>query len=376
MDRPSPGDAAAAQLRYVTDSGPGLTRKRVGKGFSYRSRDGARPDRDAIARVRSLAIPPAWQEVWICPHPDGHIQATGRDQRGRKQYIYHPRFRDVRDSAKFEHILGFARALPDIRARVSRDLARAGLPRERVLAVIVRLLETTLIRVGNSDYANQNKSYGLTTLRDRHAKIDGDELRFSFIGKSGKAWKLKIKDRRIAKIVKGMQDLPGQDLFQYVDSDGEQRRVSSTDVNSYLREISGGDFTAKDFRTWAGTVIAALALTEFEAVDSETAAKRNVRTAIENVAATLGNTPTICRKCYVHPAIIELYLDQTLASAIKREIERALRGNLKGLRAEEAAVLALLHRRLARGARKPVTLSAAPRARAAADRPSRRRRAA
>jgi DNA topoisomerase-1 len=378
MDRAPEEDAAAAQLRYVTDASPGWTRTRAGTGFCYRDANGAAiKDKTVLQRIYDLAIPPAWESVWICPYANGHIQATGRDAKGRKQFIYNARFRDIRDSAKFDHVLTFARALPAIRRRVSRDLARQGLPREKLLAAIVRLLETTLIRVGNEDYAAKNNSYGLTTLRDRHAQVEGDELRFAFVGKAGKTWNIKLKDRRLAKIVKSAQELPGQQLFQYVDADGARRGVTSSDVNEYLRTISGGDFTAKDFRTWAGTVIAALSLAEFEIVDSETAAKRNVRAAIERVAATLGNTPTICRKCYVHPAIVDSYLDKTLADALRREIEKTLRSDLRGLRSEEAAVLALLHRRLARAKRRAVKPRSAPRpATAVGDRRSRRRRAA
>lgn len=342
-----PQDAAeSAGLVYVNDSEPGIRRRRAGKGFSYRSPDGKTvKDKETLARIRSLAIPPAYTDVWICPDPNGHLQATGRDVRGRKQYRYHPRFREVRDSTKYERILDFAAALPALRARVDEDMSRRGMPREKVLATIVHLLETTMIRVGNADYAKQNKSHGLTTLNDRHVKVDGSQVRFRFKGKSGKEWNLGIRDRRVARIVKASQDLPGQHLFQYLDENGEQRSVTSGDVNAYLREISGTDITAKDFRTWTGTVLAALALAEYEKADSAAAAKRNVREAIEQVAATLGNTPTICRKCYVHPQVIDSYLSDDLALEIGGEIAKEL--NEPALRPEERQVLEFLKQRLA-----------------------------
>lgn len=340
--------AESAGLTYVSDEEPGIRRRRAGKGFAYTGANG-KPVRDprTLARIRSLAIPPAYTDVWICPAADGHIQATGRDAKGRKQYRYHARWREVRDSTKFEHMLDFAKALPAIRARIEADMARPGLPREKVLATVVHLLESTLIRVGNLDYARQNKSYGLTTLRDKHVDVDGGELRFEFKGKSGKKWQLKVKDRRIARVVKACQDVPGQHLFQYFDDNGERQRVTSTDVNAYLREISGREITAKDFRTWAGTVLAALALQEFELFDSGAKAKKNVRDAIENVAARLGNTPTICRKCYIHPEILNCYLEGALTEGVKQEVEAELRDELGSLKPEEAAVLALLQRRLA-----------------------------
>lgn len=341
-----PQDAAvSAGLVYVSDAEPGITRRRAGKGFSYRDPDG-KPVRDeeVLARIRSLAIPPAYTDVWICADPDGHIQATGRDARGRKQYRYHPRFREVRDSTKYERMLDFAAALPALRARLDEDMRRRGMPREKVLATVVHLLETTMIRVGNADYARQNKSHGLTTLNDRHVKVDGAEVRFRFKGKSGKEWNLGIRDRRVARIVKASQDLPGQHLFQYLDEEGERRTVTSGDVNAYLREISGTDITAKDFRTWTGTVLAALALAEYEKADSAAAAKRNVREAIERVAATLGNTPTICRKCYVHPQVIDSYLSDDLKLEISEEIAEELEE--PALRPEERQVLEFLKQRL------------------------------
>ncbi len=343
-----PRDAAeTAGLRYVSDEEPGIRRKKAGKGFAYVGPDGGRiADEATLARIRSLAIPPAYTDVWICPRADGHIQATGRDAKGRKQYRYHPAFREIRESTKFEHMIEFAQALPVVRKTIDDHMSLRGLPREKVLATVVHLLENTLIRVGNSDYAKQNKSYGLTTLRDPHVKVEGPELRFQFKGKSGKTWRLAVKDRRIARIVKACQDLPGQDLFQYLDDDGQQQSVTSADVNAYLKEVTGRDITAKDFRTWAGTVLAALALAEFEEFDSEAKAKKNIRQAIECVSSRLGNTPTICRKCYVHPEVFSCYLEGSLLLEIKNEVEAELRDNLAGLKPEEAAVLSLLQERL------------------------------
>jgi DNA topoisomerase-1 len=343
-----PRDAAeSAGLRYVSDDKPGIRRRKSGTGFTYRRPDGTRlADLQTLRRIRSLAVPPAWTEVWICPFADGHIQATGRDARGRKQYRYHTLFRELRESTKYEHVVAFANALPGIRETVREHMARRGLPREKILATVVHLLETTLIRVGNGDYARQNKSYGLTTLRNRHVAVDGNEIRFRFTGKSGKAWSLKVRDRRVAKIIKACQELPGQELLQYLDEEGVRQGVSSSDVNAYLKEITGQDITAKDFRTWAGTVLAAVALQALDRFDSEAQAKRNLRAALERVAARLGNTPTICRKCYVHPQVLNAYLDGSLVLEIKSEVESALRDALPGLQPEEAAVLAMLQARL------------------------------
>lgn len=333
-------------LRYVNDDEPGMTRHRKGDAFFYRTASGKTVrDKDTLARIRSLAIPPAYTDVWICEKATGHIQATGRDARGRKQYRYHPKYREHRESRKYEHMIEFARALPDIRERVKKDMGRSGLSREKVVATVVALLESTLIRVGNEDYARDNRSYGLTTLREKHIDVRGQELRFRFKGKSGKDWNLKLSDRRIAKVVRQCQDLPGQHLFQYVDDEDERRVVTSADVNDYLRQISGQDVSAKDFRTWAGTVLAALALREFEAFDSQTLAKKNIKAAIQRVAERLGNTPTICRKCYVHPEIVTTYLDGKLAEELERKAEKAFE-NLSALQPEEAAVLALIRRRL------------------------------
>jgi DNA topoisomerase-1 len=339
-----PKDAAeSAGLRYVSDARPGLQRRRAGKGFVYLRVDGSRlTEPDSLRRIKALAVPPAWTGVWICRFADGHIQATGRDAKGRKQYRYHPRFREVRESTKFEHVVAFANALPTIREKVRAHMELRGLPREKILATIVHLLETTLIRVGNDDYAKRNNSYGLTTLKNRHAAVDGAEVRFRFTGKSGKQWSLRVKDRRVAKIIRACQELPGQELLQYVDDEGKPQDVTSSDVNAYLKEITGTDITAKDFRTWAGTVLAAMALAEMESFDSAAQAKRNIRSAIENVSARLGNTPTICRKCYVHPEVLSSYIDGNLVLEIKSEVESELRNALADLKPEEAAVLAIL----------------------------------
>lgn len=324
-------------LNYVSSDAPGIARRRSGAGFSYRDAQGKLVrDSATLARIKGLAIPPAWTDVWICPDEDGHLQATGRDARGRKQHRYHPRFREVREAAKFDKLAAFAKALPALRARIDEDMKKRGLPREKVLATIAHLLDTTLIRVGNDEYAKANKSYGLTTLKDQHAKIEGGTLRFVFTGKSGKSWKLTVRNRRVAKVVKAAQDLPGQRLFQYLDDDGNPQSVTSTDVNAYLREISGSEITAKDFRTWGGTVLAAAELSRLGAFDTATLAKANVKAAIETVSHSLGNTPTICRKCYVHPALIEAYL------AGDFKLGRSKR---TGLSEHEAAVLAFLDRR-------------------------------
>jgi DNA topoisomerase-1 len=336
-----------AGLTYVDDAGPGIKRRKRGDGFSYISPSGATVQ-DAVTkhRIRALAIPPAWTDVWICPLSSGHIQATGRDARGRKQYRYHLEWQRTRDEAKFEKLLAFANVLPKLRKTLRRHLRRKRLDREKVLATVVTLLEVTLIRVGNMEYARANGSFGLTTLKDRHVSFSSAQTRFRFRGKTGKEWRVAVSDRRIARIVRGCQELPGQHLFQYEADDGSIRPITSSDVNDYLRELTGEDISAKDFRTWAGTVLAAITLSEFEAVDSEAAAKRNVRSAIESVASRLGNTPTICRKCYVHPEILNCYLNGDLVRALQRKIEKELTGRLSELSAAEAATLALLYRRL------------------------------
>jgi len=349
-----------AGLRYVSDEGPGIRRRRAGRGFSYLGSDGRRlRDRGTLAWIRSLAIPPAWTDVWISPIRHGHLLATGRDARGRKQYRYHPRWREVRDDTKYARTIAFAEALPSIRERSRRDLGRPGLPREKVIATVVRLLEKTLIRVGNDEYARSNHSYGLTTMRDRHVEVDGSTLRFEFRGKGGKPYSVDLADRRLARVVQRCQELPGQVLFQYLDEDGQRQTIDSGDVNEYLREITGEDYTAKDFRTWAGTVLAHQALLALEQVDSEAAAKRNIVRAIESVAEHLGNTPAVSRKSYVHPAVIEDYIDGSVAEAagagvdrsmldtVRQRAEGEIAGSLGALEPEEAAVLALLQRRLA-----------------------------
>jgi DNA topoisomerase-1 len=359
--------AKSAGLRYVSHKMPGIRRLKKGAGFVFVAADG-KPVRDAetLARIKSLVIPPAWTDVWVCPNPRGHLQAVGRDQRGRKQYRYHPKFRAVRDENKYERMIAFVHALPKIRQRVRHDLDQPGLPREKVLAAVVRLLETTLIRVGNDEYAQQNNSFGLTTLKDRHAKVTGSRIRFQFRGKSGVRHDVELADPRVAKIVKQSQDLPGQELLQYVDEEGNVRDIGSGDVNDYLREITGQHFTAKDFRTWAGTVLAARALQEFTQIDSQAQAKKNVVRAIEAVAGKLGNTRAVCRKCYVHPAVIDSYMDGSLLEHLGGEVRKMIKP-LRHLRPEEAAVLVLLQKRLADEQKQQRgQLRAAARARAAA----------
>jgi DNA topoisomerase-1 len=343
-----PKEAAEhAGLTYVSDDKPGIRRRRAGKGFAYSGPGGSRiSDAANLKRIKALAVPPAWTDVWICPRQDGHIQATGRDARGRKQYCYHARFREVRESTKYHHMLHFAESLPAIRKKIRKHLALRGLPRQKVLATVVNLLETTLIRVGGDEYARENKSYGLTTLKNRHVDVNGSELRFNFKGKGGKVWRLGVRNRRVAKVIRACQELPGQELFQYIDEAGELRDVTSSDVNTYLREISGEDITAKDFRTWHGTVLAAMALNEFQQFDTQAGAKKNIREAINRVAARLGNTATICRKCYVHPEILTTYVEGSLLLEAKARVEAELREDLPRLKPEEAAVLALLQRRL------------------------------
>jgi DNA topoisomerase I len=336
--------AQAAGLRYVSDIMPGIRRKKAGKGFTYLGQDGKTiRDSKELARIRSLAIPPAYTDVWICPSPNGHIQATGRDARGRKQYRYHPKWREVRDETKFGRMLAFSQALPRIRKRLEQDLARQGLTREKVLATVVRLLECTRIRVGNDEYARSNRSFGLTTLQDRHVEIEGSKLQFEFRGKSGKTHQVSLSDRRLARIVQRCQALPGEDLFQYIDDEGVRQSVGSGDVNDYIREISGEEFTAKDFRTWAGTILAVAALTEVGSWSSQRQAKSNVLRAIDQVAEQLNNTRAVCRKYYVHPAVFETYLAGTMLDTLQNGTKAAANG---GLTAEEAAVVRLLRHNL------------------------------
>ena len=343
--------AEEAGLRYVSDEQPGYTRKRRGKKFVYYDTEGKEiGDEARIVRLNRLAIPPAYTEVWICPSPNGHLQATGRDARRRKQYRYHDRWREVRDENKYEKMVVFARELPKIRRRVERDLKRSGLPREKVLATVVQLLERTFIRVGNEEYAKENKSFGLTTMRNRHVNVRGAKLRFRFRGKSGREHEIDLEDRRVARIIKKLQELPGQELFQYLDEKGERRQVTSDDVNAYLRNITDEDFTAKDFRTWAGTVLAAMALKAQEPFENKSQAKKNVKTAITAVARMLGNTPAICRKCYIHPAVLENYVDGTLIEGLKGRTEKTLRESLGDLRSEEKTVLEFLRAELAKKA--------------------------
>jgi DNA topoisomerase-1 len=330
--------ARAAGLRYVFDQSPGIRRKRVGKAFTYLDGDG-RTIRDAetIRRIKSLAIPPAWTDVWICPDPRGHLQATGRDARGRKQYRYHPRWREVRDAVKYDRMLAFAEALPKIRMRTDRDLERPGLPREKVLATIVRLLEETRIRIGNDEYRKENGSYGLTTLRNRHVNVIGAEVRFSFQGKSGKNHSIELHDRRMARIIRRFLEIPGQELFKHVDHDGEVKTIDSADVNEYVREITGEDFTAKDFRTWAGTILAARFLRESAGATNSRAAKKQLVRAIARVADELGNTPAVAKKGYIHPAVIAAYLSGGLKPISEKD-----HPDPYDLSAEERSLLSLL----------------------------------
>lgn len=337
--------AGQAGLRYVLDEGPGITRRQRGGTFVYHLPSGARlRDKPTLQRIRALAIPPAWTEVWICPSENGHIQATGRDARGRKQYRYHARWRAVRDASKYERVLAFGAVLPRIRQRVAADLRRKELSREKVMATIVRLLETTLIRVGNDEYAQQNGSYGLTTLHNRHARVNGTQITFSFKGKSGRQHQIGVKDPRLARLVRRCQELPGQQLFEYLDEAGAVHAVTSDDVNAYLRDIAGDEFSAKDFRTWAGTVHAAVALSTFEKFHSTSEAKKQVVQAIEMVADKLGNTAAVCRRCYIHPAILDGYMTGQVIATIP---EQGLRKAAAKLRPEEAAMMAMLKRRRA-----------------------------
>jgi DNA topoisomerase I len=338
--------ARASGLRYTTDTRPGFTREKTADGFTYRDTKGETiRDEEALERIRKIVIPPAWTDVWISPWANGHLQATGRDARGRKQYRYHPRWREERGAKNFARMIAFAKALPRIRHRAERDLAKRGLPREKVLGAVIRLLELTLIRVGNDEYARLNKSFGLTTLRDRHAKIEGSDVRFRFRGKGGIMHEVGLRDRRLASIVRRCQELPGQELFQYVDEDGAVRDITSDDVNEYLREISGGDFTAKDFRTWAGTLLAYRALRALQPQDHGVAAKKNVVEAMKLTADRLGNTPAVARGSYVHPAVLEAYLEGDLGGALVDAAEEQSTPPTEADRGEEIAVVRLLRQR-------------------------------
>ena len=338
--------ARDARLRYVSDRRPGLQRKRRGAGFRYVTADGKQANREELKRIRELAIPPAWEQVWICPHPNGHLQATGRDVKGRKQYIYHLQWHAVRKETKFHRLADFVRALPKIRRRVARDLRLRGLPREKVVAAVVWLLEQTHIRVGNAEYADENQSFGLSTMRNRHVAVHGQRMEFRFRGKSSKFHQVDFTNQRLARIVKRCQDLPGYDLFEYLDDDGETHNMTSEDVNNYLHAIAGEEFSAKDYRTWAGTFRAAQILQRLDGDDNEEPTESALVAAIDEVAVTLGNTRAVCRKYYIHPAIMDAYLDGTLTQWFTGSSPGPTR---TGLSSEEAAVLRLLKRRYAAG---------------------------
>lgn len=340
--------AKNAGLRYLGDDGPGITRRRSGTGFSYRDAKGAAiRDAETLDRIRALAIPPAYENVWISPDPRGHIQATGRDVRGRKQYRYHPKWTEIRSETKFERLIEFADRLPQIRAGIEEDIARRGMTRDRVLATIVWLLDQTLIRIGNDRYRRDNKSFGLTTLLNRHVEAGSSALKFNFVGKSGKAWKLSVQDRRIARVVRACQEIPGQHLFQYIDEDGSRCAVDSGDVNDYIRDTIGQGFTAKHFRTWAGTVTALDALGEEDVPASKAHATRRLNAAVDRVAERLVNTRTISRKCYIHPAVVDAYLEGSLVEGLKDARRRAR--PVEGLKPEEALTLKFLKLRLSAG---------------------------
>ena len=351
--------AQAAGLRYVMDDKPGIRRRRSGKGFVYLMPNGGRVrDNETLGRIKSLVIPPAWTDVWICPIANGHLQATGQDARGRKQYRYHPRWREVRDETKYHRLLAFARVLPRIRRRVAADLRLRGLPRDKILAAVVRLLETTFIRIGNEKYMRDNGSYGLTTLRNKHVRVRGEHIAFEFRGKSGKEHHIELEDKRLAAIIRRCRDLPGYELFQYVDEDGEPQTVDSSDVNEYLHSIAGEEYTAKDFRTWAGTVLMAQGLQSLHVAQptvSETPAKppsktqisKNIVHAVKAVAKELGNTPAVCRKCYIHPRVIDAYMAGKLVAEAQALVEEGVggapkRSAVRGLKPHEQAILGLL----------------------------------
>lgn len=339
------GEASAdrASLTYVSDAEPGIRRVRNGKGFSYKGSNGRAVGEDAVARIKALAIPPAWTDVWISPDADGHIQATGRDQRGRKQYRYHSAWAEERDGAKYSSLVAFAEGLPGLRRQIDADLRRRGLPLERVLAAIVWLLDNTMIRVGNAAYARDNKSFGLTTLRDRHVDIKGSSLRFAFKGKSGKEWKLKLVDRRIARVARGAQDLPGQKLFQYLDGDGSRRPIRSDDVNRYIRDAAGVVFSSKHFRTWGGTIHAASLFARTERPESQAQLKRAINGVVDKVAERLGNTRAVCRKCYIHPQVLDAWSEGLLLGEMAEANKR--KRSIPGLDDEEALVLRWLKAR-------------------------------
>ena len=341
--------AKLAGLRYVTDNSPGFKRRKAGKRFLYLGLEGKIiRDPEVIRRIDVLAIPPAWRDVWICPLANGHLQATGRDAKGRKQYRYHPRWREVRDQTKYDKILAFAKQLPAIRRQVEKDLALPGLPREKVLATVVLLLETGMVRVGNEEYARQNKSFGVATLRSHHVDVSGPKIKFEFRGKSGVQHSFDLNDHRLAKIIQRCQELPGHELFQYIDQSGARCTIDSSDVNEYLRTVAGDDFSSKDFRTWMGTVLAATALTEI-AEENSKPAKKNITRAIETVARQLGNTVAVCRKCYIHPAVVESYQNGLLMEVFRPGATKPKRSTRRGLKPAELSVVALLNRTLRSG---------------------------
>ena len=346
--------AKAAGLRYISDRRPGLRRKKTPTGFRYTTAEGAPvKDTETLARIKSLVIPPAWTDVWISPLANGHLQTTGRDARGRKQSRYHPKWREIRDETKYERMAHFAEALPLIRQRVDHDLALPGLPKNKVLATIVRLMEETHIRVGNEEYARENHSYGLTTMQDKHVDVHGSHITFSFQGKSRVHHTIDLRDKRLAKIIQRCEDIPGHELFHFLDHDGTPHSIDSSDVNEYLRDITHQHFTAKDFRTWAGSVLASNLLAEFDPWTTATQAKKNVVEAIKRVAERLGNTPSVCRKCYVHPAVLEHYLTalppgeaKSKIAEAKHEIEEEIKEHTHALRDEERTLLNLLEQKL------------------------------
>ena len=349
-----PADSARkAGLRYVSDTNPGIRRQRRGSGFVYFDAANQRVTKaDQLNRIKRLAVPPAWRRVWISPREDAHLQATGRDAKGRKQYRYHPEWRTVREETKYHRVIAFAEALPKIRKRIEEDLRTSSLCKEKVLATVVQLLQVSLIRVGNEEYAQANHSFGLTTMRNRHAEVHKSTIRFRFRGKGGKLHELEVSDRRLARVIQKCQDLPGQHLFEYINDEGTPTPIHSEDVNEYLRSISGQEFTAKDFRTWTGTLLAAIALHKVREVTKKHAARQNVVSAVESVAKALGNTPAICRKCYVHPAVIDSYLNGELAKNLRLKADSELSNRLDQLRPAEAAVLAFLREEMENRAKK------------------------
>ena len=341
--------AKLAGLRYVSDDAPGFKRRNSGKRFTYIGLDGkVIRDAEVIRRIHTLAIPPAWRDVWISALPNGHIQATGRDAKGRKQYRYHARWREVRDQTKYDKMLAFAKQLPALRRQVEKDLALSGLPRQKVLATVVRLLETGMVRVGNEEYARQNGSFGLATLRSQHVDVSGTKIKFEFRGKSRVQHSFDLNDYRLAKIIRRCQELPGHELFQYIDESGARCKIDSADVNEYLRTVAGEDFSSKDFRTWTGTVLTAAALTEF-AEENNKPTKKNLARAIETVAKQLGNTAAVCRKCYIHPAVVESYQNGLLVEVFRPGARKSPGASRRGLNPAELAVLRLLHRTLLTG---------------------------